>query len=282
MAAAIRDHGFERGRIGIEINHLGAGVLMGLQAALPEAKFVDATDAVWQLRMVKSEEELRRLDEAYKIAESIYQELFRTIETTGGISVAQARGLEMRLATEAGSPPLHFGYVFPQRIPDKNAGKDQSVLIEKGDTIMLDIGVINQGYTTDFGRVAVWGKADDRIRRTWDAMCETRQVAEKALRPGRRASEVYQELARHMESRGLPPQATFGHGLGIECHERPTLSPEDDTVLEEGMVIVPELFQAVDNVALLLEDGGVVREDGWHRITRFETELIEFGLDSTG
>jgi len=45
---------------------------------------------------------------------------------------------------------------------------------------------------------------------------------------------------------------------------------------------VPELFQAqaVDNAALLLENGGGVREDGGHRITRFGTELIEFAHDS--
>jgi Xaa-Pro aminopeptidase/Xaa-Pro dipeptidase len=279
LAEVIRDHGFERGRIGIEINHLGAGILMGLQEALPEARFVDATQAIWQLRMVKCDEEIRRLDGAYQIAERIYHELFRTLAESGGMTVAQARGLEMRMATEAGCPPLHFGYVHPQRLGERRPwGGEHAVPIEKGDTLMLDMGLIYKGYSTDFGRVAVWGKADDRLRRAWDSMRETRQFAETAIRPGRRASEVYQELAAHMEGRGLRPQPGFGHGLGIECHEPPILSPEDHTMIEPGMVIVPELGGGVEGVGLLLEDGGIVREDGWHRITRLGTELIEFGV----
>lgn len=278
LIEALRDRGLQHGRIGIEIDHLGAGILLGLQKAFPAAEFVDATAAIWRLRMIKSEEEISRIDAAYRIAEHIYRELLGAIVERGGMTVAEARGLEMRLVTEAECPPLHFGYVYPWRWGTVKPGYPQQMRIEPGDILMLDIGVIKQGYTTDFGRAAVWGRADDRTRRIWDALRATREVAEKALRPGRAASDVYHELAECMRSHGLGAHYALGHGLGIECHERPNIAAEDETVLEEGMVIVPELCVGEDSVTFLLEDAGVVRADGWHRITRLGTELIEFGV----
>jgi Xaa-Pro aminopeptidase len=53
------------------------------------------------------------------------------------------------------------------------------------------------------------------------------------------------------------------------------LSPDDQTVLEEGMVIVIELVDGVDGISFLLEDGGLVTAEGWQSLPTLPTDVIE-------
>ena len=61
----------------------------------------------------------------------------------------------------------------------------------------------------------------------------------------------------------------MGHGIGMDVHERPFLSEEDDTVLEAGMtftdepsIIVPGAFgMRIENIVVCAEGGAHVLND---------------------
>ncbi|MBI4552736.1 MAG: aminopeptidase P family protein [Candidatus Latescibacteria bacterium] len=277
LVEGIEDRGLSNGRLGVEMRHLPAGILSDLQQRLPQATFTDATDLLWRLRMVKTAEELARQRHAYQIGETVYSGVFDALRDNPRRPVQELRGLEMAIATEAGCPPLHFGYLFPQDNAAKRAWAPDAggYTTAPGDTILLDLGLIWHGYTTDFGRVASIGKASQTVRDAFERVRDLRRTIEAAIRPGVRACDVWNAAAQFQQHRGEPVNEGVGHSLGIECHEPPRLAPDDETVLETGMTIVIELVASVEHIAFLLEDAGLITEQGWESLTTFGTDLIE-------
>ncbi len=276
LVDAISERGLQKSTIGIEMNALPAGIIDDLRRRLPDARFVEGRGVLWGMRSVKTTAEIERLSHAYRIAEDIYDRVIQAIRAQPGITVAEIRALEMAMVTRAGCPPLHFGYVYPHGPHKTLGGPDTEKLrIEPGDAIFLDIGVIWRGYTTDFGRNLFFGKAPADLRDVYDRTVECRQRLVERLRPGARVCDVFAAGCAIREKLKLPPRELLGHSLGIECHEQPALSAAYDTVIEEGMVFVPELFETAGPYAFLLEDAGVVTANGWQSLTRMSTELIE-------
>jgi Xaa-Pro dipeptidase len=277
IVACIEERGLAKATIGVEMNHLPGGTLKELERRLPQATFVDANSVLWKMRMVKTERELARQRQAYRIGEHIYSEVFRALKEKPGMTVGQVRGLQFALAAEAGCPPLHFGYVFPQDGKEKRAWRsdDPHQPIQNGDVLLLDLGLIYEGYTTDFGRAASLGVASEKMKTAYQKVVDLREAVAAAVKPGVRACDVYQVGADFSEKTLGRRPGGMGHGLGIECHEPPSLTPYDETVLEEGMTVVIELGGSADGISFLLEDGGVITEKGWESLTHFGTEFIE-------
>jgi Xaa-Pro aminopeptidase len=228
---------------------------------------------------VKTPRELDRLSRAYRIGEEIYREVLAIVKKRAGeVTVGEIRAMQMSMATRAGCPPLHFGYVFGQsankRAWDMSADWT-SQTIDREDTLLLDLGLIWRGYTTDFGRNAYVGRAPAELRDLHQRMVECREAIAQLLRPGVAVREVHAAANDACKRLGLPPRGGFGHSLGIECHEYPILSATDEGVLEEGMTIVIELVEQSGPIAFLLEDAGLVTPRGWESICRMGTELVE-------
>jgi Xaa-Pro dipeptidase len=261
------------------MGHLPAAILENLHTLLPKAGFIDASRVLSRLRAVKTSRELQRQQQAYRIAEEIYREVFSMVRRRPGeVTVGEIRAAQFAMATRAGCPPLHFGYVFPQS-PSKRAW-DMSVdwktqTIDRGDALLLDLGLIWRGYTTDFGRNATVGPASPQLRHAYAKMVDCRQEIASILRPGVAVREAFASACVVRKRLGLPPVNSVGHSLGIECHEHPILSNASDDVLEEGMTIVIELVDYAGDVAFLLEDAGLVTPRGWESMTRMGTELVE-------
>ncbi len=274
LVAAIEERGLAGARIGIERNNLPVGIFQELQSRLPAATWRNASEVVWRMRMVKTESELARQRQAYRLAEEIYRAVLDLLPRSP--TVGEVREMEMQRALAAGCPPLQFGYVAPVYRPGGAVSREPDFRIHPGDVVLLDIGLIHGGYTTDFGRMVSLGPAEAEVRDGYQLLRKARERVQAAIRPGARACEVYRAGQDYLTSVGqsLP---YLGHGLGIECHEPPVLGPDDETVLEEGMVVVIEISLGPAGVWMLLEDAGVITRDGWESLTTFGTELREVG-----
>ena len=109
------------------------------------------------------------------------------------------------------------------------------------------------------------------------AVLETYHVVQEALKPGVRASEVFRLGSEYLESKQLCPSITcLGHGIGLNQHEMPFLTPHDHTVIEPGMVITIEPNAEVPGLTpWFVEDAGVITIDGWENFTALPTTLQE-------
>jgi Xaa-Pro aminopeptidase len=142
--------------------------------------------------------------------------------------------------------------------------------------IRFDTGCVLNGYNSDIARNFSVGEPDERARRLYNAMLAGEEAAFQAMRPGVRASEVFEAAVRAVRDAGVPDYQRHhvGHGVGLEVYDVPLLGPSDHTILETGMTFEVETpFYEMGLAGLQPEDTVVLREDGPELLTTLSREL---------
>lgn len=121
-------------------------------------------------------------------------------------------------------------------------GKASEKLIKKGELIVVDMGVLLNGYNSDGTRTFVTGSPTSKQKEIYNIVRDAQAAAIDSIRPGVKASEVDLAARRVIEKAGYGKFFGHGtgHGVGLEIHEAPGLGPASNEVLEEGMVITVE------------------------------------------
>jgi Xaa-Pro aminopeptidase len=137
--------------------------------------------------------------------------------------------------------------------------------------VLFDFGGVVDGYCSDFGRTVVAGEPSAAFLDAYDVMLEASEAGRVACRPGAIARDVNAACRAPIEEAGLGEhfRHRMGHGIGLDVHERPFLSPEDETPLEAGMtftdepsIIVPGAFgMRIENIVVCAEGGARVLND---------------------
>ncbi|MHB8276533.1 MAG: M24 family metallopeptidase [Candidatus Humimicrobiaceae bacterium] len=272
-AEGLKEQGLEKGRIGIEGDKLPLRFLNELKKLLPMAEFIDISEIYNSMRAIKTEEEIKRMKEVYRVAEKSYNALFSTIKP--GITPYEIFMKQMDVILE-NKCTMNFQHCNFGGANDFAVAAGADHKIKKGDHGVFDIGVWKNGYQTDFGRVVSIGKPKDKIKRIYDVILDTRKKVIKSLKPGLKGKELFFIGAKYLEDKGYCPAINcMGHGLGIGMHEYPFLSANDETEIKIGNTIVIEIYVEVKDIgAFLLEDAGLVTEKGWESLTALTDELI--------
>lgn len=150
--------------------------------------------------------------------------------------------------------------------------------IEAGDLVMIEIGVVADGYWSDHTRtVLAAGSPSERQREAFAASIAARDAAFAACVPGAAAADVDAAARAACADAGFEqfPHHT-GHGVGFRYHEwTPTLAPGAEVTIEAGMVLVTEPGIYEEGLGgFRWEDAAVITESG--------AELLagsEYGLD---
>lgn len=150
--------------------------------------------------------------------------------------------------------------------------------IEPGDLITLDFGASVDGYCADMTRTVCIGRATDQQRDVYNAVLEANEAGIAAVRSGVSGADVdavargvleRRELAQHF-GHGL------GHGVGMEVHEMPSVSPRGKESLLAGSVITIEPGVYIPGFGgVRIEDLVVVEESGCRLLSASPKELIE-------
>ena len=105
-----------------------------------------------------------------------------------------------------------------------------------------DIGCVYQGYNSDLTRTVFLGQPTERQLEIYNVVHNAQVEALAALKPGACCSEIDAIARGVIEKAGYGQYFGhgLGHGVGLEIHEGPRLSPQDDSILEAGMVVTVE------------------------------------------
>ena len=108
--------------------------------------------------------------------------------------------------------------------------------------MLFDFGGVVDGYCSDFGRTIYCGEPPAEVERAYEAMLAGQEAGRAAARPGVLAREVNAACRGPIEEAGLGEhfRHRMGHAIGLDVHERPFVSPEDETPLEAGMTFTDE------------------------------------------
>ena len=113
--------------------------------------------------------------------------------------------------------------------------------LARGDVLMLDTGLVWDGYFCDFDRNWSIGPPTDAVRRAHETLCTAVTCAADIARPGRTAADLFHVMNDVVsKDSGATDAGRLGHGLGMSLTEWPSLIPTDATVLEPGMVLTLE------------------------------------------
>ena len=228
--------------IGIEGTHLTVAEMKRLGILLPSGIRVNsASAAVERMRMVKDNDELKRLRAAVRLGATLFERAL-TVLRPGVKEVDVAAEMEYA-ARRAGAEEMSFPTIIASgarsALPH---GRASNQSIEAGGFVVCDFGVILKSYCSDQTRTVWVGAVPEDARRAYDAVREAQQAAIDAVRPGVTAGAIDAAARKVLNKAGLGKHFAHstGHGVGLEIHEAPRVAPEQREILRPGMVITVE------------------------------------------
>ena len=248
-----------------------ARTTLGLQDALPAGQVVDGGSLVASLRRVKSALELELMTTACGMADAAMAAT--ALRVVPGVTMRELQeDIEHELSIRGSRCPSFPTHIFSWLGHD-SADATGTEPIGEGECVMFDFGGVHSGYCSDFGRTVVAGEPPAGYLEAYAVMLEAQEAGRAALVPGVLAREVNAACRGPIEAAGLGAafRHRMGHGIGLDVHERPFLSPEDDTVLEEGMVFTDEPSILLDgDFGVRIEDVVVCADGGGRVLNRLE------------
>jgi Xaa-Pro dipeptidase len=148
--------------------------------------------------------------------------------------------------------------------------------LKEGDILLIDFGCRKEGYPSDITRTFVIGTPSEQVRHMHDTVRAANEAARAIARAGVTCAQVDEAARAVIEQAGLGAYFTHrtGHGLGLEVHELPNIAPNNDTVLQEGMVFTIEPGVYVSGVGgVRIEDDVVITADGCQSLTTYRRDF---------
>jgi len=272
--------GFAKGqrlRIGVEPTSLRFLELNLLQKALPDTDFADGSAIFADLRMVKDEQELKKMQNAAQIAEAALLETLRTIRV-GQTEKEIAAQLLVQLYKHGSDQELPFAPIVSSGPNTANPHASPSERkLETGDVLLFDWGAGFEGYYSDITRCFFIDSVDERMLKIAETVQHANHYAVSGGRPGMQAGEIDGIARQEIEESGFGEYFTHrtGHGLGMEAHEAPYIFSGNPLRLQKGMVFTIEPGIYVPGLGgVRIEDDVVVDEDGFTCLTSLPREVM--------
>jgi len=256
LAHSIETRQLTQAVIGIELEAIRPTTLAEFRAAFPRAEFRDCSNLIRMIRMVKSAEELRRLEQAAEISESAGLEALSMARP--GMSVSDlALHYRTRLA-ELGAEYDHFAF-SPRGY---GIATDAQHTLASDDVMYMDFGCIYNHYLSDTGITLALGPLSPRLQAKHEALRASIDSGMKALRPGILSSAVRSAMWNEFRSHGLAAGFPHGHGLGLEPREYPILVDNNSLFIKDELINLPSDLPLEEGMVINLEAGLFVPEQG--------------------
>lgn len=260
--------------IGFEASAVSYEFYMKLSGRLQKLK--PLSSELTSIRVIKDAEEISCIRSAAGLAGRVLEAASQAIRP--GIKEREI-ALEIEFgAKRAGAERMAFETIVASgaksALPHAQPGLK---ILECGDLIVVDYGIVIDGYCSDETCTFCLGFADDRKRDVYSKVKEAHDRALEAVKSGVMCRQI-DRIARSVLGKfGLDVYFSHGtgHGVGLEVHESPRISAESDTVLEEGMVVTIEPGVYIPGEwGIRIEDTVLVLKDGFEILTKMPKDLI--------
>ncbi|MFK7879661.1 MAG: M24 family metallopeptidase [Roseobacter sp.] len=268
LAACIMEQVSAKGRIGVPSgteSHLRMPLSSwtALQSRIGLRKMVCDKSIVRNLRMIKSDREIAKIRETCAIANRSFARVAE-IAHVGAALDTVFRRFQM-LCLEEGADwvgylagaagPGGYGDVISPATPDP---------LRSGDVLMLDTGLVRDGYYCDFDRNFAVGPIAAEAEEAYVKLLDASAAAFDKARPGVTAAELFHCMDQIVTGgAGGSDAGRMGHGLGMQLTEWPSLIAQDETVLAPGMVLTLEPGVSIaPGQTLVHEEDIVITENG--------------------
>lgn len=227
-------------RIGYESRHLSVE-LFRLLSRGSERRWVGLPDPVETLRMRKEDGEVRAMEEAAVAAScallAVLSGGYRG-RTESDVAADLEREMKLLGAEESSFRPIVASgprAAMPHAVPT-------SARIGDADPVIIDFGARKGGYCSDETVTLLPRRPPADLRKAYDAVRRAQEAGIRAIRPGVPCRMVDARVRESLDRSGYLKYFVHstGHGVGLDVHERPSLSPRSKDRLIEGMMVTVE------------------------------------------
>jgi Xaa-Pro aminopeptidase len=266
LAKALADRGITK--VGFEAAHTTVAGVDKLRDALSGIELVPTTDLVENVRTKKDELEIKAILGAQKVAEHSLTEALKAFD--GGLELDLALAIEWSVRNSgcdsmsfdtivASGPHSALPHARPRREP-----------VDIDGVLLIDMGARGEGYCSDMTRTYLGPRAPEELVKAHPVVVAAVEAACDAVKPGAKGADIDKVARDVLAGAGLAEHFihSLGHGVGLEIHEGPTLSPLSESVLEPGMIVTIEPGIYLPGIGgIRVEDLLVVTDDGYENLT---------------
>ena len=235
-----------------------------------KTNIVDGSDAIWDMRMIKTNNEIERIKFICSIASDAYNSLPAKL-AIGDTERAAVNKLKIDILNRgADNVPFMPGISGPGGVSQIVCGPSDRIL-ENGDILFIDTGSTFDGYFCDFDRNFAFGSVSSDLERVNEVLWQATEAGIKAAVPGATTLDVFNAMNKIIEDGGAIGNnvGRLGHGLGLQLTEPPSHRPEEKTIIKENMVLTIEPGMEYEKDKMLVhEENIVIHKDSAELITK--------------
>ena len=234
-----------------------------------EEKLEPAGSLILKLRSVKDEGEIKLIRDACKLASEGMQVASELIRP--GVKEKEVAAEVEYAMRKKGSDGTSFDTIIASGASSAYPhGSCSSRTIREGELVVVDLGANFGFYRSDMTRTFSAGKPDEKQRKIYATVNAAHQKAFETIKAGVQAQEVDAAARRSIEAAGFGDffVHNLGHGVGLEIHEAPVLSPDSKDTLEPGNVVTDEPGIYIPGYGgVRIEDTVLITPEGAEKLT---------------
>ena len=240
-----------------------------LKNNLSDSDFIDASSIIWEMRMIKSKNEIDKIKKIISIASQAFDELQNYINI-GQSEIEITNIMKKKLIDLGADHTLYMSCAsglggYDQIICDPTEKK-----LNEGDVLVIDTGTTYDGYFCDFDRNFGFGKISDSVVKTNDILWEALEIGMQSAKPGNTFADINNAMAKILEKNNPISNnvGRMGHGIGLQLTEPPSIMAGDNTPLQENMIIAIEpCLEYAPDIMLVHEENILITNNGFERLT---------------
>lgn len=293
--------------LGFEFDVLPVSVFNRVMRYFPDTKPVDVSSIIKEVRMIKSEYELKQMRKAGKLTTEVFNS-FNSIIKAGMTELDVAKEIEYLYRQNSHLGPtrmrgfnqeLFYGHVLSGESSLKLASFDMPLggegshasfstgasnkKIKENETIVIDYVSNYNGYHVDTTRTLVIGSLPDKLEKRYSDLQKVYIEITKLLKPGAICEDIYKDISVLVNDLGLSDNFMgyngnkvnfIGHGIGIEVDEFPVVAPRFNMKIEKNMTIAfePKMFFPPYG-AIGIEDTFLINDDSCEILVDLSTDI---------
>lgn len=236
----------------------------------------DCDRAISAIRSVKTEEEKETIVKAQRIAEQGFLHILNFIKKGRTEKEIQ---LELDFfMLKNGAEALSFDTIAVSGVNSSMPhGVPSDKPVEDGDFITLDFGAVVEGYHSDMTRTVAVGSVSDEQKLVYDTVLQAQTAALAVIKNGVACFDADKAARDVIENAGFGRYFGHGtgHGVGVEIHEFPNLSPKSKATLTSGNIVTAEPgIYIPGKFGVRIEDMAFVTDSGCENLTNAKKSLI--------
>jgi len=263
----------DHGKLLIE-DSMPADTLMNIKDDIEKYDWISLDSKTSGLRKIKNNEEIKFMKKAAEIADKTYNDILE--EDMKGMTEKKLASLIDYLLKKNGAEETSFKTIVasgPNSANPHHTPTERKIM--EGNLLIMDFGAKYEGYCSDITRTIAIGDISDNAEKIYNIVKKALYQAKKISNKGIEARKIDKTARDFIKNKGYGKyfKHRVGHGIGLDAHEEPYLTEDNEEKVKRGMT-----FTIEPGIYLKGEFGVRIEDDMWVKKSTSES-LTKSGRD---